>query len=204
MGRRRLDRESRRRTILLHRLSENRASHPAGYDGRPGKSPNPESLFTRRRGVGPNISSRRNPDCMVPSECREFCARRGCGTRGPKEYPANRSGILSASHWTRKRSTTSSRASPALAVTDSITYSVVTDGSQSGLLSIRVHEKTLRAPPFLQPFVEINGSEPQDVDFHTMGARVTPRWTSGAIPRSEWRTDLKFGGNLPTASHTEL
>ncbi len=80
---------------------------------------------------------------------------------------------------------------------DSITYSVVTDGSQSGL-SIRVHEKTY-APPFLQPFVEINGSEPQDVDF-TMGARVTAMDVWGY--RSEWRTDLKFGATYGIA--TEL
>ncbi len=80
---------------------------------------------------------------------------------------------------------------------DSITYSVVTDGSQSGL-SIRVHEKTY-APPFLQPFVEINGSEPQDVDF-TMGARITAMDVWGY--RSEWRTDLKFGATYGIA--TEL
>ena len=80
---------------------------------------------------------------------------------------------------------------------DSITYSVVTDGGQSGL-SIRVHEKTY-APPFLQPFVEINGSEPQDVDF-TMGARVTAMDVWGY--RSEWRTDLKFGATYGIA--TEL
>jgi len=80
---------------------------------------------------------------------------------------------------------------------DSITYSVVTDGGQSGL-SIRVHEKTY-APPFLQPFVEINGSEPQDVDF-TMGARITAMDVWGY--RSEWRTDLKFGATYGIA--TEL
>jgi NTE family protein len=78
---------------------------------------------------------------------------------------------------------------------DSITYSVINDGSQSGL-SIRVHEKTY-APPFLQPFVEINGSEPQDVDF-TMGARLTAMDVWGY--RSEWRTDLKFGATYGIAS----
>jgi NTE family protein len=78
---------------------------------------------------------------------------------------------------------------------DSITYSVVNDGNQSGL-SIRVHEKTY-APPFLLPFVEINGSEPQDVDF-TMGARITAMDVWGY--RSEWRTDLKFGATYGIAS----
>ena len=80
---------------------------------------------------------------------------------------------------------------------DSITYSVINDGGQSGL-SIRVHEKNY-APPFLQPSVEINGSEPQDVDF-TMGARITAMDVWGY--RSEWRTDLKFGATYGIA--TEL
>ena len=80
---------------------------------------------------------------------------------------------------------------------DSITYSVITDGNQNGL-SIRVHEKTY-APPFLLPSVEINGSEPQDVDF-TMGARLTAMDVWGY--RSEWRTDLQFGANYGIA--TEL
>jgi NTE family protein len=78
---------------------------------------------------------------------------------------------------------------------DSITYSVINDGNQNGL-SIRVHEKTY-APPFLLPFVEINGSEPQDVDF-TMGARITAMDVWGY--RSEWRTDLHFGATYGIAS----
>jgi NTE family protein len=78
---------------------------------------------------------------------------------------------------------------------DSITYSVINDGGQSGL-SIRVHEKNY-APPFLQPSVEINGSEPQDVDF-TMGARITAMDVWGY--RSEWRTDLQFGATYGIAS----
>ncbi|HTB91882.1 MAG TPA: patatin-like phospholipase family protein [Candidatus Sulfotelmatobacter sp.] len=78
---------------------------------------------------------------------------------------------------------------------DSITYSVINDGNQNGL-SIRVHEKTY-APPFLLPFVEINGSEPQDVDF-TMGARITAMDVLGY--RSEWRTDLHFGATYGIAS----
>jgi NTE family protein len=78
---------------------------------------------------------------------------------------------------------------------DSITYSVISDGNQNGL-SIRVHEKTY-APPFLLPSVEINGSEPQDVDF-SMGARITAMDVLGY--RSEWRTDLKFGATYGIAS----
>jgi NTE family protein len=78
---------------------------------------------------------------------------------------------------------------------DSITYSVVTDGNQNGL-SIRVHEKTY-APPFLLPSVEINGSQPQDVDF-TIGARITAMDVWGY--RSEWRTDLQFGATYGIAS----
>ncbi len=71
---------------------------------------------------------------------------------------------------------------------DSITYSVVNEGNQSGLL-IRVHEKTY-APPFLLPSVAIDGSEPRDVDF-TIGVRLTAMDVWGY--RSEWRTDLQFG-----------
>jgi NTE family protein len=78
---------------------------------------------------------------------------------------------------------------------DSITYSVISDGNQNGL-SIRVREKTY-APPFLLPSVEINGSEPQDVDF-TMGARITAMDVWGY--RSEWRTDLQFGATYGIAS----
>jgi len=71
---------------------------------------------------------------------------------------------------------------------DRLTYSMVEENAKSGLL-IRVHEKTY-APPFLLPSVEIDGSEPQDVDF-TLGARITAMDVWGY--RSEWRTDLQFG-----------
>lgn len=71
---------------------------------------------------------------------------------------------------------------------DSVTYSMAEHNGQSGLL-LRVHEKTY-APPFLQPSVAIDGSEPQDVDF-TMGARITAMDVWGY--RSEWQTDLQFG-----------
>ena len=80
---------------------------------------------------------------------------------------------------------------------DSITYDVVSEGGQAGLL-IRVHEKTY-APPFLLPSVQIDGSEPQDVNF-TFGARITAMDVWGY--RSEWRTDLQFGETY--GIHSEL
>jgi NTE family protein len=80
---------------------------------------------------------------------------------------------------------------------DSITYSILEEDGREGLL-VRVHEKTY-APPLLQPSVEINGSEPQDVSF-TMGARITAMDVWGY--RSEWRTDLIFGGTY--GINTEL
>src|SRR5215469_2372663 len=80
---------------------------------------------------------------------------------------------------------------------DSITYDVVNDNGQTGLL-IRVHEKTY-APPFLLPSVQIDGSEPKDVNF-TFGTRVTAMDVWGY--RSEWRTDLQFGAKYSLA--TEL
>jgi NTE family protein len=80
---------------------------------------------------------------------------------------------------------------------DSVTYDVVGSGNQEGLL-VRVHEKTY-APPFLLPSVQIDGSEPQDVDF-TLGARITAMDVWGY--RSEWRTDLSFGATY--GIHSEL
>jgi len=71
---------------------------------------------------------------------------------------------------------------------DSVTYDVVNNDGQTGLL-IRVHEKTY-APPFLLPSVQIDGSEPQDVNF-TLATRITAMDVWGY--RSEWRTDLEFG-----------
>jgi NTE family protein len=80
---------------------------------------------------------------------------------------------------------------------DSITYSAVTQDGKTGL-RLLVTEKSY-APPFLQPVVQINGSEPQDVEF-TMGARITAMDVWGY--RSEWRTDLAFGGTY--GIHSEL
>lgn len=80
---------------------------------------------------------------------------------------------------------------------DSITYSAVTQDGKTGL-KLQVNEKSY-APPFLQPTVQINGSEPQDVEF-TMGARITAMDVWGY--RSEWRTDLVFGGTY--GIHSEL
>jgi NTE family protein len=80
---------------------------------------------------------------------------------------------------------------------DSITYSAITQDGKTGL-RLLVTEKSY-APPFLQPTVQINGSEPQDVEF-TMGARITAMDVWGY--RSEWRTDLAFGGTY--GIHSEL
>jgi len=80
---------------------------------------------------------------------------------------------------------------------DSITYDVVGNDGQQGLL-VRVHEKTY-APPFLLPSVQLDGSEPQDVNF-TFGTRITAMDVWGY--RSEWRTDLAFGATY--GIHSEL
>jgi NTE family protein len=71
---------------------------------------------------------------------------------------------------------------------ESITYDVPEINGESGLL-IRVQEKSY-APPLLQPSVEIDGSQTNDVTF-TMGARLTFMDVAGY--RSEWRTDFQFG-----------
>jgi NTE family protein len=72
---------------------------------------------------------------------------------------------------------------------DSITYDLITDENGRRGLLVRVHEKTY-APPTLQPAFEINGTQPDDVDF-TLGGRVTLMDVWGF--RSEWRTDFQFG-----------
>jgi NTE family protein len=78
---------------------------------------------------------------------------------------------------------------------DSVTYDVVRNDGKTGLL-IRVHEKTY-APPFLLPSVQIDGSEPEDVNF-TFGTRLTVMDVWGY--RSEWRTDLAFGATYSIRS----
>ena len=80
---------------------------------------------------------------------------------------------------------------------DSVTYGMIRENGQDGLL-VRVHEKTY-APPLLQPSFAIDGSEPDDVTF-TLGSRFTFMDVAGE--RSEWRTDLQFGGTYGIA--TEL
>ena len=71
---------------------------------------------------------------------------------------------------------------------DSLTYYLVQENGREGLL-VRVHEKTY-APPLMQPFFVVDGSEPDDVTF-TIGSRFTFMDVAGE--RSEWRTDLQFG-----------
>jgi len=80
---------------------------------------------------------------------------------------------------------------------DSVTYGMIRENGQDGLL-VRVHEKTY-APPLLQPSFSLDGSEPDDVTF-TLGSRFTFMDVAGE--RSEWRTDLQFGGTYGIA--TEL
>ena len=80
---------------------------------------------------------------------------------------------------------------------DSVTYGLIREHGQDGLL-VRVHEKTY-APPLLQPSFAVDGSEPDDVTY-TLGSRFTFMDVAGE--RSEWRTDLQFGGTYGIA--TEL
>ncbi len=80
---------------------------------------------------------------------------------------------------------------------DSVTYGMVEEGGRQGLL-VRVHEKTY-APPLLQPYVIVDGSQTDDVTF-TLGARITAMDVWGY--RSEWRTDLQVGQTYGIA--TEL
>jgi len=72
---------------------------------------------------------------------------------------------------------------------DSIGYQQIQDGNQSGLL-VTVHEKSY-APPLLQYASEVDGSEPSDVS-STLAARLTVTDVAGY--RSEWRSDILFGG----------
>src|SRR6266404_945383 len=72
---------------------------------------------------------------------------------------------------------------------DSIGYQQIQVGNQSGLL-VTVHEKSY-APPLLQYASEVDGSEPSDVS-STLAARLTVTDVAGY--RSEWRSDIRFGG----------
>jgi len=78
---------------------------------------------------------------------------------------------------------------------DSVGYSQIQDGDQSGLL-IMVHEKGY-APPYLQFAFEVDGSESADVTF-TQAVRLTLMDVAGY--RSEWRTDALFGNTYGISS----
>ena len=78
---------------------------------------------------------------------------------------------------------------------DSVGYSQIPDGDQSGLL-IMVHEKSY-APPYLQFAFEVDGSESADVTF-TQAVRLTLMDVAGY--RSEWRTDALFGNTYGISS----
>ena len=72
---------------------------------------------------------------------------------------------------------------------DSVGYQEIAEGNRAGLL-VAVHEKS-DAPPLLQYASEVDGSEPSDVS-STLAARLTVTDVAGY--RSEWRSDLRFGG----------
>ena len=78
---------------------------------------------------------------------------------------------------------------------DSVGYSQIQDGAQSGLL-IMVHEKSY-APPYLQFAFEVDGSESADVTF-TQAVRLTLMDVAGY--RSEWRSDALFGNTYSISS----
>jgi len=79
---------------------------------------------------------------------------------------------------------------------DSVTYDLIHDENGREGLLIRIHEKTY-APPMLQPAFQVDGTQPEDVNF-TLGARITVMDIAGF--RSEWRTDLQFGQTYGIAS----
>ncbi len=78
---------------------------------------------------------------------------------------------------------------------DSAGYRVINRNGQDGLL-VTMHEK-LYAPPTLQLGFEVDGSEPNDVDF-TLASRLTLLDVAGY--RSEWRTDFIFGNTYGIGS----
>jgi NTE family protein len=80
---------------------------------------------------------------------------------------------------------------------DSLTYDLVRDNGQDGLLVI-VREKSY-APPTLRPAFQIDGTQPDNVTF-TFGSRLTLMDVAGY--RSEWRTDVEVGETY--GIHSEL
>ncbi len=72
---------------------------------------------------------------------------------------------------------------------DAVGYRQVREGGRDGLV-ITLHEKSY-APPLLQFSSEVDGSEPADVS-STLATRLTMMDVAGY--RSEWRSDVQFGG----------
>ena len=70
----------------------------------------------------------------------------------------------------------------------SASYSLTENDSETGLL-VKVSERTY-SPPFLQPLIAVNGTEPDNVTF-VMGGRLTFLDIAGY--GSELRTDFAFG-----------
>ncbi len=71
---------------------------------------------------------------------------------------------------------------------DNASYGLTQNDGQLGLL-VTVREKTY-APPFLEPALAVNGTEPDNVTF-TVGGRLTFLDIAGY--GSEWRTDFAIG-----------
>jgi NTE family protein len=71
---------------------------------------------------------------------------------------------------------------------DSVTYEMIREGTRNGLL-VQVQEKNY-APPQLQPYIVVDGTQTDDVTF-TIGGRLTFMDVAGY--RSEWRTDIQVG-----------
>jgi len=197
-GRARLIVKAERRKILLHRLSENRAAHPAGdTTHEPGKSQKIlEKPIHSTSGRGPNISSRRKEIRGMVRRSAGVCGVRGCGTRGPKRISSNRSGNCrqaigheSVDHVSR---------ATGVGPVESITYSSVTTGSQA--VSPSGPRTNLRAPrssnlrrksPRAQQRTPDTGPRPIHI-----GRLASPRWTSGLPPfrmahRPEVRRNLR-------------
>ena len=78
---------------------------------------------------------------------------------------------------------------------DSVSYGLTQKDGEVGML-FDVHEKSY-APPVLQPFIEVNGTQPSNVTF-TLGGRLTFLDVVGY--GSELRTDFAVGNNYGIAS----
>jgi len=158
-------------------------SSQRGYDAAQEKSPNPESLLSRRRRLGRICPAEKNPACAGALGVPRICASGGSRSRRQKRI----SSICSKAFVGKPLDTKALESRPHAPHRpsgryDSITYSVINDGTQSGL-SIRVHEKNLCPSLFSCPPSRINGSETSGRPTSPW-VLASPRWTSGAIAPS--------------------